>query len=85
MIPKNYAKWLWGWPAKFEKRMHRNGSVILLLGDYNGEGFSTGFNNPDEFKEFLNSSKYSGGIWTDHIELFGPVLKSTPSLIHFYK
>lgn len=80
MIPKNIAPWLWGWPTKFEKRMHRNGSVAFLLGDYNGEGYSTGFNNPDEFEEFLSSSKFSGGIWTDHADLFGPVLKASKSL-----
>lgn len=77
MIPRNIAPWLWGWPSKFEKRMHRNGSVVFLLGDYHGEGYSTGFNDPDEFKEFLNASKFSGGIWTDHIDKFGPVLKAS--------
>ena len=76
MIPKNIAPWLWGWPSKFEKRMHQNGSVVFLLGDYHGEGYSIGFNKPDEFKEFLSKSQFSGGIWTDYINEFGPILKS---------
>jgi glycerophosphoryl diester phosphodiesterase len=46
----------------------------VLLGDYGGEGFSSGFDNPQRARELPED--YSGGIWTDRIDLLGPALRS---------
>ena len=73
MVPVNYAPWLWGWPNRFLQRMKKAGTAVFLIGDYRGEGFSQGFDNPDRLKEL--PSDYAGGIWTDRIDLIGPAVK----------
>ena len=70
-VPSNVAPWLWGWPNRFIARMEKAGSYVTLLGPYNGEGFSQGFNEPDQLHKVPDS--YQGGIWTDRIDLIGPV------------
>ena len=73
MVPANVAPWLWGWPNRFLQRMDEAGTLVLLIGDYRGEGFSQGFDDPDRLTEL--SSDYSGGIWTDRIDLIGPAIE----------
>ena len=81
MIPANVAPWLWGWPNRFLQRMDVAGSRVFLLGDYHGEGFSQAIDDPDRLKAL--PADYSGGIWTDRIDLLGPALETetheTPS------
>ena len=72
-VPANVAPWLWGWPDRFLQRMDRAGSRVTLLGDYAGGRFSTGFNDPARLEEL--PADYSGGIWTDRIDLFGPAVR----------
>jgi glycerophosphoryl diester phosphodiesterase len=73
MVPANYAPWLWGWPNRFLQRMKDAGSRVFIIGDYHGEGYSKGFDDPDQLSEL--SDDYSGGIWTDRIDLIGPVVR----------
>ena len=72
-VPANVAPWLWGWPNRFLERMDSAGSRVVLLGDYGGESFSVGFNDPARAAELPKD--YSGGIWTDRIEVVGPVVR----------
>jgi len=72
-VPTNYAHWLWGWPDRFLHRMETAGSRVFVIGDYHGEGHSTGFDDPDRLSEFTDD--YSGGIWTDRIDPIGPLVK----------
>ncbi|MEM8545315.1 MAG: glycerophosphodiester phosphodiesterase, partial [Cyanobacteria bacterium P01_H01_bin.119] len=74
MVPINYAPWLWGWPNRFLQRMDKVGTSVFLVGDYKGEGFSQGFDDPARLQDL--SKNYSGGIWTDRIDLIGPVVKA---------
>lgn len=78
-VPANYASWLWGWPNRFMQRMEAAGSRVFLIGDYHGEGFSQGFDDPARLTTL--PATYSGGIWTDRIDLIGPAVgKATPAV-----
>ncbi len=71
-VPANMAPWFWGWPNRMLRRMDRVDTRVVLIGDYGGEGFSNGFNDPDRLAEL--APDYSGGIWTDRIDLIGPAV-----------
>jgi glycerophosphoryl diester phosphodiesterase len=70
-IPEKYAKWMWGWPDKFIKRLEDAGTrVILVAGD---GGWSEGFDTPEDLERL--PAGYSGGVWTNRIEKVAPVLQ----------
>jgi len=69
-VPVNFARWLWGWPNRFLQRMDKVDTRVVLIGDYHGEGFSQGLDDPERLTEI--PSGYSGAIWTDRIDLIGP-------------
>jgi glycerophosphoryl diester phosphodiesterase len=71
-VPANFAHWLWGWPNRFLQRMDRAGTRVVLIGEYRGEGFSQGLDDPEQVTEL--PSDYSGAIWTDRIDLIGPTV-----------
>lgn len=75
MVPANVAPWLWGWPTRFVARMRRAGSSVFLVGDYHGEPFSTPFDDPARLHRL--PAEYTGGVWTDRIDLLGPALADT--------
>ncbi len=74
MLPANVAPWLWGWPDRLLQRMERVGTRVVLIGDYAGESFSKGFDDPERLTEL--PADYSGGIWTDRIDLIGPAVRA---------
>ncbi|NEP62432.1 MAG: glycerophosphodiester phosphodiesterase [Symploca sp. SIO2G7] len=74
MIPINYASWLWGWPNRFLQRMMAVNTTIFLLDNYEGKGFSQGLDDLERIQKLPNN--YSGGIWTDRIDLIGPAVKA---------
>lgn len=63
-LPLKYAKFLWGWPNKFVKRMESvNSRVVIVLGDGKwSEGFDT-----EESLEVIPKG-YKGYIWTNRID-----------------
>lgn len=63
-LPLKYAKFLWGWPNKFVKRMESvNSRVVIVLGDGKwSEGFDT-----EESLETIPKG-YKGYIWTNRID-----------------
>lgn len=75
MVPANVAPWLWGWPNRFLQRMDAVGTRVFLVGNYSGEGFSQGFNDPNRLREL--PSGYTGGIWTDRIDLLAPAVEQS--------
>ncbi|NEZ61462.1 glycerophosphodiester phosphodiesterase [Leptolyngbyaceae cyanobacterium CCMR0082] len=77
LVPANVAPWLWGWPNRFLQRMHNVGTKVFLVGDYNGEGFSQGFDDPERLQDL--PATYAGGIWTDRIDLIGPAVHAINS------
>ncbi len=63
-LPLRYARFLWGWPEKFIKRMEAvNTRVIVVDGD--GK-WSEGFDSPKDLKKLPKG--YSGYVWTNRID-----------------
>lgn len=63
-IPLKYAKYLWGWPYKFVKRMEsENTRVVIVEGNAK---LSEGFDTKESLTSILN--KYEGYVWTNRID-----------------
>lgn len=70
-LPIKYARFLWGWPRRFLRRMDRvNTRVVLVEGD--GQ-FSEGFDSVADLKKLPPG--YTGVIWTNRIDRIGPAVK----------
>ncbi|MBO1513206.1 glycerophosphodiester phosphodiesterase family protein [Metabacillus bambusae] len=68
-LPEKIAPYLWGWSGKFTSRMEDlNTRVIVVVGD---GGFSEGFDSEEDLKRLPNH--YSGGVWTNRIDIIAPV------------
>jgi glycerophosphoryl diester phosphodiesterase len=72
LVPVNYARWLWGWPNRFLNRLHRHGSLVFIIGRYDGEDFSSGIDRPDDLA--LLPLDFAGGIWTNRIDRIAPLV-----------
>lgn len=70
-VPLNVAPWLWGWPDRFLDRMESVGSRVFVQGDYYG-GWSTGIDTEEDLARLPDG--YSGGIFTDRIEVIAPLV-----------
>ena len=67
-VPHNYARFLWGWPRKFEQRMTNSGSTVILLGDHqSGNSGSRGIDTPDQLARVPHG--FGGLVWTNRIEV----------------
>ncbi|MBM7553783.1 glycerophosphodiester phosphodiesterase family protein [Thalassobacillus pellis] len=70
-LPENIAPWLWGWPDKFLNRMERAGTRVILVA---GNGtWSEGFDSEEDLKRLPDD--YSGGIWTNRVDVIHPLLE----------
>lgn len=70
-IPEKFARLLWGWPDKFLNRMDAvHTRVIMVAGD---GGWSEGFDSAQDLERLPDN--YSGGIWTNRIDVIAPALK----------
>lgn len=70
-MPMRYARFLWGWPARFTQRMDSAGTRFVIV---SGEGkWSEGFDSADDLKQIPPG--YHGGIWTNRIDLISPLVK----------
>ena len=75
VIPINYAQWLWGWPYRFERRLEKGNSELILLGAR--ESGDVGSRGIDEISDLDSIPEGFGGyIWTNRIEVIGPALNS---------
>jgi glycerophosphoryl diester phosphodiesterase len=70
MLPLNVAPWTWGYPHRLAARMAANGTDVVLLGAYDGSGFSSGVDSREEFAEV--PERFDGAVWTNRIDLIGP-------------
>ncbi len=71
--PANMAPWLWGWPHRVVQRMAVAGTLVFLQAPYGGSGFTTGLNRVEDVDKV--PAGYTGGIWTDRIDLIGPAIR----------
>jgi glycerophosphoryl diester phosphodiesterase len=73
MVPVNYAFLLWGWPNRFLQRMHDAGSEVILIGPYtSGDPGTSGIDDAETLARV--PATFSGYLWTNRIELIGPLL-----------
>ncbi|HVY20914.1 MAG TPA: glycerophosphodiester phosphodiesterase family protein [Bauldia sp.] len=73
LIPADYARWLWGFPRRFLARMDAVDTMAVLLGPYDGSGFSSGLDAVSELA--LVPAGYDGALWTNRIDRIGPAVK----------
>ncbi len=71
LVPQNFAGFLWGWPHRFTKRLGDAGTDVVLVGPYDGSGFTSGIDDPESFAAV--SAQFQGYVWTNRIELIGPL------------
>ena len=72
VVPINYAPWLWGWPTRFQQRMTDNSSDVILIGAYDGEGFTSGIDSVAAAADVPD--RFSGYLWTNRIEKIDSIL-----------
>ncbi len=72
LVPINYAHWLWGWPDRFLERMGGASSDVFVIGPWQGGEFSTGIDDVRQLEAL--PPHYSGGVWTNRIDLIAPAL-----------
>lgn len=70
-IPEKYARFLWGWPDKFLNRMDSVDTRVIVVAG-NG-GWPEGFDSENDLQRL--PADYSGGLWTNRIDLIAPKLK----------
>lgn len=75
LLPKNYARLLWGWPRRLETRMARANTLVWVIGDWDGKrSYTTGVDTPEALGDIPDS--FNGGVWTNRIELIN---RETPT------
>jgi glycerophosphoryl diester phosphodiesterase len=70
-VPMDYGHYLWGWPHVFTNRMKAAGTTVLLLGPYDGSGFSSGVDDAKTWAQI--PARFDGYVWTNRIEIIGPL------------
>lgn len=73
-VPFRYRRLLWGWPNRFVERMAEHNAPVILVGPVESESISRGLDHIEELN--LLDREYSGGIWTEMIEVIGPRVKA---------
>lgn len=72
VVPQNVAPFVWGWPHRFTERMKKAGTTVILLGPYDGSGFSSGIE--DEAALARVPDGFDGYVWTNRVEVIGPLM-----------
>ncbi len=74
LVPQNYAAFLWGWPHRFTRRLDAVNSQVVLVGPYDGSGFTSGIDDADALRNVPTA--FDGYVWTNRIERIGPFIAS---------
>lgn len=69
MLPLNIAPWTWGYPNRLVDRLAKAGTTVILLGPYDGSGFSSGVDSDAEFAG--TPERFGGAVWTNRIDRIG--------------
>ncbi len=72
MVPLDYARFAWGFPDRLTARLAAVGTHVVLLGSYDGSGFSSGIDTPAELERV--PSRFDGLIWTNRVDRIAPAL-----------
>ncbi len=73
IAPVNYTWIVWGWPDRFVARMQSVGSPVFVVGPLTHGSDFAGIDSAADFREL--PPHYSGGIWTNKIEVIAPLAK----------
>jgi glycerophosphoryl diester phosphodiesterase len=74
MLPANFAPFAWGWPDRLAARLKAAGTMLVMLGDYDGSGFSSGVDDAATLRKLPPA--FDGAIWTNRIDRIGPLVKA---------
>ena len=72
MLPANFAPWVWGFPNRLSARLAAHGSRLVMLGAYDGSGYSSGVDALAELE--LIPTHLDGYVWTNRAELIAPAI-----------
>jgi glycerophosphoryl diester phosphodiesterase len=72
MLPANFAPWVWGFPNRLAVRLAAHGSSLVMLGPYDGSGFSSGLDDIAELN--LIPAELDGYVWTNRGEIIAPAI-----------
>lgn len=73
LIPSNYTRWIWGWPARFTARMRAAGSEVIVAGPLVGGDGSAGI---DRAEDLTALERPVPGIWTNRIDRIAPLVRA---------
>lgn len=73
MLPANYANLAWGFPNRLTSRLTANGTMLVMLGNNDGSGFSTGVDDVETLRTL--PARFDGAIWTNRIDRIGPAVR----------
>ena len=72
MVPVDYAPYAWGFPNRLTARLAAAGTTVVLLGAYDGSGFSSGVDTVAELAKV--PARFDGMVWTNRVDRIGPAL-----------
>jgi glycerophosphoryl diester phosphodiesterase len=72
MLPANFAPWVWGFPDRLAERLAAHGSRLVMLGPYDGSGFTSGVDEVAELDAI--PARLDGYVWTNRAERIAPAI-----------
>jgi len=72
MVPLNFTWLAAGFPDRLSARLADHGTTVVLLGPYDGSGFSSGIDEVSDLDDV--PKRFDGMIWTNRIDRIGPAL-----------
>lgn len=72
MVPLNFSWLAAGFPDRLTSRLAAHGTTVVLLGAYDGSGFSSGIDTVAELDGVPR--QFDGMIWTNRVDRIGPAL-----------
>jgi glycerophosphoryl diester phosphodiesterase len=73
-LPINIAPFVWGFPHRLTERLAEHGTSLILIGPYDGDGFSSGIDDAETLAQVPDG--FDGYVWTNQIEVIGPMLEA---------
>jgi glycerophosphoryl diester phosphodiesterase len=74
MLPANFAPWVWGYPDRLVARLAAHGSQLVMLGPYDGSGYTSGVDEVAELDAI--PARLGGYVWTNRAERIAPAIRA---------